>query len=187
MPSIGVNLHQDPMTVVVLDEKREVVDKTSISTKCRNKMVAYFSSYSLQDQVAVERVGFYYWFWELVRPQVNKRFLAAPAGVRAFAGRKAKTAAMTLCCWSDFSMMAAGPPAYVPEEPVRLLRELVRCRHAMARTLAAAKKSLRWGFLNSHCFLDHANLPVLQFFYGFSFDKLKDIKGILGNRINITF
>jgi transposase len=144
MKSIGVDLHKCSLTAVVLDEQGQLIEKKEIPTKCRNQIQEYFASYGASCQVAVESVGFYQWFWDLVRPLVGKLVLADPAALAAFRGRKAKT---------DFKdgLMAASllhedrlPMAYVPTEPIRQLRELVRLRHSMGRSLAAERRQLRW-------------------------------------------
>ena len=150
--SIGVDLHKDSMTIVVLDVNGEAVDKKKLSTKCKNKVREYFSSYGLRSEVAVESVGFYHWFWDIVRPVVGKLYLADPAGVRAFAGRKPKTDRNDALLLAVLVYDGRLPHAYVPEEPVRTLREFVRLRHSLARRLAGSRKSLRWISLK-------ANLP----------------------------
>lgn len=148
--SIGVDLHKDSMTIAVLDSNGVLVERKVISTKCKNIVREYFSSYGLQCQVAVESVGFYQWFWELVRPVCGKLYLADPAGVRACAGRKSKTDRNDAYLLALLVYDGRIPCAYVPEEPVRSLRELVRLRHSLARNLASSRKSLRWVSLKTN-------------------------------------
>ncbi|OGV40029.1 MAG: hypothetical protein A2020_06020 [Lentisphaerae bacterium GWF2_45_14] len=57
--SIGVDLHKDSMTIALLDSNASPVEKKKISTKCKNKVRKFFSSYGLQCQVTVESVGCY--------------------------------------------------------------------------------------------------------------------------------
>ncbi len=96
MKTIGVDLHKCSLTTMVLDEQGKVIERKDISTKCRKQIREYFGSYGLQCQVAVESVGFYQWFWDLVRPEVGKLVLADPASLKAFVGRKAKTDRLAL-------------------------------------------------------------------------------------------
>jgi transposase len=148
--SIGVDLHKDSMTIAVLDSNAKLVEKKKISTRCKNKVHEYFSSYGLQCQVAVESVGFYQWFWELVEPVVGKMFLADPAGVRAHAGRKSKTDRNDAHLLALLVYDQRIPTAYVPEEPIRSLRELVRLRHSISKGLASSRKGLRWVSLKTN-------------------------------------
>lgn len=142
--SIGVDLHKETVVIAVLNEKGELVDRKVFATKCKNMIKAYFSSYGLQCQVAFESVGFYQWFWELVKPVVGKLFLGDPVGIRAHAGRKAKTDRNDALLIAQLLHDDKLPIAYVPEEPVASLRKFVRLRHGIAKNLAGARKSLRW-------------------------------------------
>ena len=144
MYSIGVDLHKETVVIVVLDDKGEIVDRKTFSTKCKNLIKAYFSSYGLQCQAAFESVGFYQWFWELVKPVVGKLCLADPFGIRAHAGRKAKTDRNDALLIAQLLHDNKLPVAYVPEEPVASLRKLVRQRHSIAKNLARLRKALRW-------------------------------------------
>ena len=107
--SIGGDLHKDSMAIVVLDTNGVLAERENISTRCKNKVREFFSSYGLQSQVTVESVGFYQWFWELVRPVVGKMYLADPTGVRACAGARARPTGTTRIC-SRFSLMTAEFP-----------------------------------------------------------------------------
>lgn len=142
--TIGVDLHKCSLTTMVLDEQGKVLERKDISTKCRNEILEYFGSYGASCQVAVESVGFYQWFWDLVRPQVGKLVLADPAGVKAFCGRKAKTDRNDALLLANLLREDRLPMAYVPTEPIRALRELVRLRHSLSRSLAGARRQLRW-------------------------------------------
>lgn len=142
--TIGVDLHKCAMTCVALDEGGGVIGRKEIATKCRKQVGEYFGSYGLHCQVAVESVGFYQWFWDLVRPRVGRLCLADPAGVRAFAGRKAKTDRNDALLLATLLREDRLPMAYVPNEPVRALRDLVRHRTSVARSLALERRQLRW-------------------------------------------
>jgi transposase len=92
----------------------------------------------------VESVGFYQWFWELARPHVGRLCLADPAGVRAHAGRQAKTDRNDARLLAELLREDRLPVAYVPSESIRELRDLVRLRHSLARSLASERRQLRW-------------------------------------------
>jgi transposase len=142
--TIGVDLHKCQLNTAVLDEGGRLVERRVMDTKCRKQIGEYFGSYGDRAQVAVESVGFYQWFWDLVRPRVGALHLADPAGVRAHAGRKAKTDRNDALLLATLLRDQRLPMAYVPREPVRQLREMVRHRHSVARALAGERRSLRW-------------------------------------------
>jgi transposase len=149
MKYVGVDLHKDSLTVAVLDEAGTVLQRTTLPTKCRNRIVELFSSLA-PCEVAVESVGFYHWFWALVRPHVTKMRLADPAGVRVAAGRKAKTDRNDAPLIAQLLQESRLPEAYVPDEPLFTLRQLVRLRHGLARALASDRRALRWVSIKSN-------------------------------------
>jgi transposase len=144
MTTIGVDLHKDSLTTMVLDDQGAVLERRDLPTKCRHQIRDYFASYGPHCQVAVESVGFYYWFWELLHPHVSRLVLADPAGVRAHAGRKAKTDRNDALLLATLLRENRLPMAYVPTENIRTLRELVRHRHSVGRSLARERRCLRW-------------------------------------------
>jgi transposase len=144
LKTIGVDLHKTSLTATVLDPAGLVLERKEIPTKCRNQIAAYFAGHGPNVQVAVESVGFYHWFWDTVKPTVTKLHLADPAGVRAAAGRRTKTDRNDSLLLAQLLRENRLPMAYVPNEPVRALRELCRHRHRLARQLALARRHLRW-------------------------------------------
>jgi transposase len=144
LKTIGVDLHKTSLTATVLDSAGTVLERKDIPTKCRRQIAEFFSSHGPAVQVAVESVGFYHWFWDTVRPKVPILRLADPAGVRACAGRQTKTDRNDSLLLARLLREDRLPMAYVPEEPIRTLRELCRHRHRLARQLALARRHLRW-------------------------------------------
>lgn len=144
MTTVGVDLHKHQLNTVVLDDHGQLLQRRELPTKCRHQIREYFASLGPHCQVAVESVGFYQWFWNLVRPQVSRLVLADPAGVRAHAGRKAKTDRNDALLLANLLRDDRLPMAYVPAENVRALRELVRHRHSVGRSLARERRCLRW-------------------------------------------
>jgi transposase len=150
MKTIGVDLHKCSLTATVLDSSGTLLERKEIPTKCRRQVAGYFESHGPDVQVAVESVGFYHWFWDTVRPKVRHLHLADPAGVRACAGRRTKTDRNDSLLLAELLRENRLPVAYVPDEPVRALRELCRHRHRLARQLALARRHLRWTSLKNN-------------------------------------
>src|SRR5512141_312935 len=144
MKTVGVDLHKYQMTLVVLDEQGTVIQRHTLPTKCRNQIRAWFASVGPQCQVAVESVGFYQWFWELLHPVVTKLVLADPAGLAPLRPRKqAKTDRKDAELLARLLFENRLPTAFVPPRDLRLLRTLVRHRHSVARSLAHERACLR--------------------------------------------
>jgi transposase len=149
---IGVDLHKCSLTAVVLDEAGAVVNQVTLATKCREQVRAFFVSYGPDAAVAVESVGFYQWFWDLLEGRVGQLVLADPVGVRAAAGRQTKTDKNDAWLIADLLRGDRLPASHVPEPAHRALRQLVRLRQALSRSLASERRRLRWVALK-------ANLP----------------------------
>jgi transposase len=140
-----VDLHKDSLTAVVLDKDGRAIERRVLPTKCRQQVAEYFATYGTSAEVAVESVGFYQWFWDLVGPRVGRLYLADAAGVRSCAPRKkAKTDRNDALLLATLLRQERLPMAYVPPEPMRELRDLLRLRHSLARSLAAERRQLRW-------------------------------------------
>ena len=135
LKTIGVDLHKTSLTATLLDASGVVIERKDIPTKCRRQIAAYFASHGPNVQVAVESVGFYHWFWDTVKPVVGKLHLADPAGVRAAAGRRTKTDRNDSLLLAQLLRENRLPMAYVPEEPIRALRELCRHRQLLEQIL----------------------------------------------------
>lgn len=145
MKTIGVDLHKDSMTLVVLDEQGVVIQREKLPTKCRNKIREWFASCGPHCQVAVESVGFYQWFWDLVQPQVTKLVLADPAALKALRPPKqAKTDRKDAELLARLLFEGRLPTAFVPPRALQPVRELVRHRHSVSRALARERRQLRW-------------------------------------------
>ena len=149
--TIGVDLHKDSMTLVVLNEQGAVIQRHTLPTKCRNKIREWFVSCGPQCQVAVESVGFYQWFWDLLQPVVTKLALADPAGLAPLRPRKqAKTDRKDAELLARLLFEGRLPTAFVPPRALRPVRELVRHRHSVGRALALQRRCLRWTALKIH-------------------------------------
>lgn len=70
MKSIGVDLHKCSLTVVVLDEQGQIVERKDIPTKCHNQIREYFASSSKKRDRGCF-LGFFplrdYLFWLQIR------------------------------------------------------------------------------------------------------------------------
>ncbi len=145
MKTIGVDLHKDSMTLVVLDDQGVVIQRNTLPTKCRNKIREWFASCGPHCQVAVESVGFYQWFWDLIQPVVGKLVLADPAALKPLRPPKqAKTDRKDAELLARLLFEGRLPLAFVPPRSLRPVRELVRHRHSVSRALARERRNLRW-------------------------------------------
>ena len=141
---VGIDLHKESLTVCVIDADGQRSFKT-ISTRCRQHIVTFFQKLAVLGRVhaAVESVGFYHWFWDLVEPLVDELVLADASQLRAAAGRKAKTDRNDAETIARLLLQESLPLAFVPDLELRAQRNLGRHRARLQRHAASCKASLR--------------------------------------------
>lgn len=76
---VGIDLHKCSFTAYGVDAEGNPLVRETIPTKCRGRIERFFRSLTEEYDrvaVAVESVGFYQWFWDLVQPLVTEINLA---------------------------------------------------------------------------------------------------------------
>ena len=143
---VGIDLHKETATLVVLDVDGEEITCVTIPTKCRGRIQRFFADLAENHDLVlatVESVGFYQWFWDLTVCLVDELFLANAAQVRAAAGRSAKTDGNDATTLAKLLRLGALPTSYVPDEELRNLRAMVRHRDRLSRRRTSVKASIR--------------------------------------------
>ena len=146
--SVGIDMHKDQLTIVVLQADGQVHDKRRISCRAPCRIKNYFIALPRPWHAAVEAVGFYHWLWDLIDPIADKLVLANAVEVRRRAGTRPKTD------YRDATWLAMllregrfdedhHLRCFVPDAQLRGLREMTRFRHRLARKLSHDKNSFR--------------------------------------------
>ncbi len=147
MYHIGVDLHKDSLTIAVMDSGGVFVKVDRISTRCIHKIEEFFTSFN-DSRVLVEAVGFYHWFWDLVKPLVGEMVLVNAVEIRKYSLGEPKTDYKDARKLAEVSLnneinRNQSLRVYVPDKELRALREATRHRHQLARTLAYTKNRFR--------------------------------------------
>lgn len=145
---VGIDLHKDQITVVILNTDGSVIDKRRISCRAKHKIVQYFSALPRPWHAVVEAVGFYHWFWDLLEPLADRMILANATEVRNRAGSRPKTdyrdaTWLAILLYEGRFDQDHHLRCFVPDPQLRGLREWTRCRHRLARKLRRDKVSFR--------------------------------------------
>ena len=131
---VGIDLHKDTLTACVFCGCCGEVSFQKIACKCRRQIAEYFAALPRPHTVAIERVGFYRWLWELLEPLVEKLVLADATQARALAGRRLKTDREDAFNIAELLWRPDGCPlSYAPPLEVQFLRDLTRHRHGFSR------------------------------------------------------
>jgi transposase len=141
---VGIDLHKDSLTICIMT-REGTVEFVTLPTRCKQKIAAFFKDLARKYRVhaAVESVGFYHWFWDLVEPLVDELLLADASQVRAAAGRKAKTDRNDAHTLARLLRDDSLPTAFAPDAELRGQRNLARHRARLQRRLSSCKSSLR--------------------------------------------
>jgi transposase len=176
----GVDLHKDSMTICLL-LRNGTVRFEVIPTKCKGKIVEFFTTLGKRYRcsVAVESVGFYQWFWDLVQPLVHRITLADASKVRAAAGRRAKTDRNDAQTIARLLLQDSLPTAFVPDMELRDIRTMVRHRERICRRITSCKNSIRME-MNKLNFAGPKNLNSASFhrWYTAQFQKIANVTRI---------
>jgi len=141
----GIDLHKTTLTIGARDTKGELVNVTSMPTKCVNKVTHYFSHLPQPVYCAIESVGMYEWLWELLEPRVAKLILADAVELRYRAGKRhAKTDKIDAKFISLLVFRNEIPEAFVPDKTTRELRRLGRHWHTTTQIMTDIKIRMRW-------------------------------------------
>ncbi len=147
MYHIGVDLHKDSLTIAVMDKQGSFIRVTRINTRCIHKLEEFFKEFN-DSRVLVEAVGFYHWFWDLVKPLVKELVLVNAIEVRKYSLGEPKTDYKDARKLAEVSFNNEvnrnnSLRVYVPDKELRALREATRHRHQLARTLAYTRNRFR--------------------------------------------
>lgn len=142
---VGIDLHKTNVVLNVRTAPDDPGDHLEFPTKCRGRIERCFRDLAAEHRVvaAVESVGFYQWFWKLLEPVVDELHLADASQVRAAAGRRAKTDRNDAATIARLLSQGSLPAAYVPDEKIGRLRDLVRHRERLVRRSNSIKNMLR--------------------------------------------
>ncbi|MDD5351402.1 MAG: IS110 family transposase [Chthoniobacteraceae bacterium] len=142
---LGNDLHKDTIVLYGETAQGEILVRETLPTRCKNQIRDFFAELSTRYRVvaAVESVGFYQWFWDLVRPLVAELHLADASQVRAAAGRLAKTDMNDAATLARLLRQKSLPTAFVPDPELRELRALIRHRERLRRRATSTKNSMR--------------------------------------------
>ena len=141
----GVDLHNDTLTVCLINPATGEVHFQKLACKCREKIVEYFGSLPRPSIVAIESVGFYRWLWDLLEGVVDKLLLADAdaTACRRLAGRRIKTDREDSNNVCDLLLSGRLPIAYAPPAHVWELRDWTRHRNYLSRCHARCLHRVR--------------------------------------------
>lgn len=124
MRFVGVDLHKQTITVVVVDAARKLLVRKRFSNLMSDQIVAFLKSLG-EFQLTVEATASYEWFVQLVEPLAQRIVLAHPGKLRVIAVRTRKSDKLDAKVLAEMLALDQIPASYRPTPRQRDHRKLV--------------------------------------------------------------
>lgn len=142
MKFVGVDLHQQTITLVVVDAARTRLARKRFSN-LQSEAIAKFLREWGPFQLTVEATASYEWFVQLVEPFAQRIVLAHPGKLRIIAESTRKSDNLDALTLAEMLALDQIPAAYRPTPRQREHRTLVRHRQFLQRRITSLRNKIR--------------------------------------------
>lgn len=155
---VGVDLHKQTTTMVVVDASRKALARRRFSNSDPSTMVEFFRELARSGpfQLTVEATASYEWFVQLAEPHAARVVLAHPGKLRIIAASTRKSDNLDAKVLAEMLALDQIPAAYRPTPRQREHRVLVRHRQLLQKRITSIRNKLRRHV--SHYNADRADL-----------------------------
>jgi transposase len=142
MNFVGIDLHKKTISLCVVNQAREVLDRKKLDCNEADKILAYFRQLGLF-QAVIEATASYMWLVQLLEPLAEKVVLAHPKKLRVIAESTRKSDRLDAQVLAEFLALDMVPRAHRPTPRQRAHRILVRHRCYLGRRITAVRNKIR--------------------------------------------
>jgi transposase len=142
MNFVGIDLHKKTISLCVVNQEREVVERKRFYCRETERIVAFFKGLGTF-QMVVEATASYEWLVGLLEPMADRVVLAHPKKMRVIAESTRKSDKLDAEVLAVFLALDMIPEAYRPGKRQRAHRILVRQRSYISRRLTAVRNKIR--------------------------------------------
>ena len=142
MKYVGIDLHKQSITVCVVDQARQILERHRLICCDPGGIRGCFERLG-PCRVVVEATASYEWLLRLIEPLVEQAVLAHPRKLRIIAESTRKSDKLDAQVLAEFLALDMIPRSYRPTPRQRDHRRLVRQRIAIQRRITSAKNRLR--------------------------------------------
>lgn len=194
MKFVGVDLHKQTITIVVVDAAKKMLSRKRFSNLMSAQIVQFLKS--LGDfELTVEATASYEWFVQLVEPFAKRILLAHPGKLRIIAESTRKSDKLDAKVLAEMLAQGQIPVSYRPTPRQRAHRQLVRQRQFWQRKITCVRNKIRR--ILSDYNLDRSDLftevgqawlktAAVSDVDRFCLDQLVDEWGVLVKRLRTT-
>lgn len=142
MKFVGVDLHKQTITLVVVDAARKRLVRRRFSNLQVGQLAAFFAGLG-PFAVTVEATAGYEWFVQLVEPFAVRVVLAHPGKLKVITQSTRKTDQVDALVLAEMLALDQIPAAYRPTPRQREHRQLVRQRQFLQRRITGVRNKIR--------------------------------------------
>lgn len=142
MNFVGIDLHKKTISLCVVDQERNVLDRSRFYCSQPERIVAFFEGLGVF-RVVVEATASYEWLVGLLEPLADRVVLAHPKKLRIIAESTRKSDKLDAQVLAEFLALDMIPEAYRPSKRERAHRVLVRHRRYVSRRLTSVRNKIR--------------------------------------------
>lgn len=142
MKFVGVDLHKQTITLVVVDQARKVLSRKRFSNLMSLRIVAFLKSLG-PFALTVEATASYEWFVQLVEPLASRIVLAHPGKLRIIAESTRKSDNLDAKVLAEMLALDQIPAAYRPTPRQREHRLYVRQRQFLQQEITGVRNKIR--------------------------------------------
>src|SRR5260221_13473364 len=117
MKFVGVDLHKQTITVVVVDAAKKMLSRKRFSNLMSEQLVRFLKSQG-DFELTVEATASYEWFVQLVEPHAKRVLLAHPGKLRIIAESTRKSDKLDAKVLAEMPAQGQIPVSYRPTPPV---------------------------------------------------------------------
>jgi transposase len=139
---VGIDLHKKTISLCVVNQERQVLERKVLHCSQPEKIRAFFAQVG-PFQAVVEATASYEWLWQLLEPLAQRLVLAHPKKLRIIAESTRKSDRLDAQVLAEFLALDMIPQAYRPTPRQRQHRVLVRQRCYVQRRITSVKNKLR--------------------------------------------
>lgn len=128
MIHVGLDMHKHFSKAEMMDDSGRVLQKTTLYHDNKEEIRQYFRTMEKPATVAIEATRSWYWLVDLISEEGVEVKLAHPLKTKLIGEAKIKTDAIDAHVLAQLERTGFLPESYIPSEPLREQRELLRYR-----------------------------------------------------------
>ncbi len=142
MNFVGIDLHKKTISLCVVNQEREVLERKRFYCSDTERIVGFFRAIEAF-QAVVEATASYEWLVGLIEPLAERVVLAHPKKMRVIAESTRKSDKLDAQILAEFLALDMIPESYRPSKRERAHRILVRQRCYLSRRVTSVRNKIR--------------------------------------------